>query len=143
MRQEKLILAYAGENRRLLSYAKRWAKATGAHVHVAHVLEWAPYSFLSPEELDVRRSRRQEEVKRAEAAILAPVLKQLREAGVEAEGEIQYGSVIDQLLEITHEQNGTQILLGRSTQTSMSARVFGTVSISLMQVSPVPVTIVP
>src|SRR5919107_1696437 len=50
---------------RPLAFAAKTAKATGATVHVVHVLEWSPYSFLTAQELEERYRRRTEELSRA------------------------------------------------------------------------------
>ncbi len=52
-------------SQRALAFAAAAAKATGATIHVVHILEWSPYSFLTAQELEERHKRRTEELARA------------------------------------------------------------------------------
>ncbi|PKP62801.1 MAG: universal stress protein [Alphaproteobacteria bacterium HGW-Alphaproteobacteria-8] len=136
------IVAYGGEDRTVVNLAATHARKEDAKLHLVHVLEWSPYSFLTPQELEERHARRKKELARAEEAVMAPVLGDLRAAGVEADGEILYGSTVELILEVTREQGATLIFVGRSEAT-LGARVFGSVSIGLAQAAPVPTVIVP
>jgi nucleotide-binding universal stress UspA family protein len=53
---EKYIVACDGSaaSERALNFAVAHAQTTGASILIAHVLEWSPYSFLTPEELEER-----------------------------------------------------------------------------------------
>lgn len=128
---------------RALDYAVAQAKAAGAAVTIAHVLEWSPYSFLTQEELAERHKRREEELERAENHIVAPLLKKLEEDGVTADAVIRYGNVSKTMCEIAKETNAAQIFVGRNGAQSISERLFGTSVSSLVQVAEVPVTVVP
>lgn len=136
------IVAYGGEDRAVVDLAARHARKEGAKLHLVHVLEWSPYSFLTPQELEERHARRKKELARAQEAVMDPVLSDLRATGVEADGEILYGSTVELVLQVTREQNATLIFVGRSEST-LGARVFGSVSIGLAQAAPVPTVIVP
>lgn len=126
-----------------LEFAADIAKAHGCEIVVAHVLEWSPYSFLTPEELEERHKRRQEELERAETALLAPVVKSLKDRGIAVSTELRYGNITETLCKILEEADASQIVIGRTGHSSMSTRLFGSVAGSLAQASPVPVTIVP
>jgi nucleotide-binding universal stress UspA family protein len=141
----KYVVAYDDSRaaRRAVDFAVQRAKQDGAMLLVVHVLEWSPYSFLTPQELEERHKRREQEMARAHAAIIAPLLKELADANIEAEGEIRYGHVVEALVAIAKENQAKQIFVGRTGQTGMVSRVFGSVAGSLAQVSPVPCTIVP
>ena len=80
---------------------------------------------------------------RAHALVMDPVLKDLSTMGVKADGEIRYGSVVDLLIEIASAQKAEMIFVGRSSASTISTRVFGSVPIGLAQAAPVPVVIVP
>lgn len=136
------IVAYGGEDRNVVNIAATHARKEGARLHLVHVLEWSPYSFLTAQELAERHARRKKELARAQEAVMDPVLNDLRDSGVEAEGEILYGSVVDLVLQVTAEQDAALIFVGRSEAT-LSARVFGSVTIGLAQMAPVPTVIVP
>jgi nucleotide-binding universal stress UspA family protein len=143
MSNDVYIVAYEGDDRSVIDYAAKRAKIDSAALHVVHVLEWSPYSFLTPEEIEERHVRRREEMTRAHALVMDPVLKDLGAMGVKADGEIRYGSVVDLLIEIANARKAEMIFVGRSSASTLSTRVFGSVPIGLAQAAPVPVVIVP
>lgn len=143
MSNELYVVAYEGDDRSVVNFAASRAKKDGAALHVVHVLEWSPYSFLTPEELDQRHKQRAEELAKANEMVMGPVLKDLKAQGVTADGEIRHGSVVDLLVEIAEERKAAMIFVGRSGASSLTARVFGSVPIGLAQASPVPIVIVP
>ncbi len=141
----KIVVGYDGSaaGRRALDFALARAKAQGASVLIAHVLEWSPYSFLTPEELEERHVRRKEEMARAETAVMKPVLEKLGESGVPIETVIKYGHIAEKLSEIANEAGAMQLVVGRDGNGSLAARVFGSVAGTLVQITTVPTTIVP
>ncbi|MEO3413374.1 universal stress protein [Roseovarius sp. CAU 1744] len=142
---EKLVVGYDGSaaSDRALNFAVERAKKEGGSVLLAHVLEWSPYSFLTPQELEERHKRRNEELARAKEALMDPAVARISEDGVKVETEIRYGHIANTLAAICSDTNATQIVIGRDGETSIGARVFGSVASSLAQVAPVPCTIVP
>lgn len=140
-----IIVAYDGSEAgdRAVSLASAQSSASGAELIVAHVLDWSPYTFLTPEEIEERHKRRSEELARAERAVIAPVMAKLESQGVAAKSVIRYGHVAETLVDIAKAEGASQIFMGRQGHSSLASRLFGAVSGTLAQVSPVPVTIVP
>ncbi|MGF1551623.1 MAG: universal stress protein [Paracoccaceae bacterium] len=146
MSQETFVVAYEGATNgsAVLDYAIERARREGASLLLVHVLEWSPYQFLTPQELEERHARRTEELRRAEEAIMTPALAKVREAGVEAEGEIAYGSTVPIVAEAATKAGATMIFVGRSgANSSLGARIFGSTPLGLAQVASVPTVIVP
>ncbi|APX22762.1 MAG: universal stress protein [Rhodobacteraceae bacterium] len=145
MSSETFVVAYEGrpDAPSVLEYAIKRAKAEDARLLLVHVLEWSPYSFLTPQEVEERHGRRKQELARAHEIVLAPALEKARASGVEASGIIRYGQVVELVVEETAKAGGTVIFVGRSGSQSMAARVFGSVPLGLAQVAPVPTVIVP
>ena len=144
MPEETYVVAYEGDERHgTLDYATAQAAKSGAALHILHVLEWSPYSFLTAEELDQRHKRRREEMQRAETAIIAPALDRARAAGVPAEGEIRYGQVVEIVVETAEKIGASMIFVGRAGGNALGARIFGSVPLGLAQLAPVPTVIVP
>ena len=141
----KFVVGYDGSkaSRRALDFAIERAAAEGASVIIAHVLGWSPYSFLTPTELEERHKRRNEELARAETALMAPVVKEVSGKGADIESTIKYGRIVDVLCKVATDSKATQIFVARDGESSITARVFGSVASSLAQSSPVPCTIVP
>ena len=133
----------SGASNRALTYGAERAQAQGASILLAHVLEWSPYSFLSAEEVAERHKRRTEEVGRAETVILEPVRKRLTGHGLSVETVVRYGHVAEVLGDLATEFSATQIIVGRTGEKGLQARLFGSVAGTLAQVAPVPCTIVP
>jgi nucleotide-binding universal stress UspA family protein len=129
-------------SRRAADFAALRAKASGARLVVAYVIEWSPYTFNTPEENEVRHKRREEEIARAEAH-LAPLLSELRAAGLEVEGVVRHGHAAEALSTLAVEYGAAQIFIGRRGVSKIAALLFGSVAGSLVQVAPVPVTVVP
>ena len=140
-----IVVGYDGSEsaERALEFAAARAKSQGVSVTVAHVLEWSPYTFLTPEELEERHARRTEEMARAESIVVAPVLEKLTGQGIEATADIKYGHIADTVCQIAKDRGASQVVIGRTGHSSLTSRLFGSVAGTLAQASPVPVTIVP
>ncbi|WP_120500546.1 universal stress protein [Roseovarius sp. EL26] len=142
---DKFVVGYDGSDsaKRALDFAVQRAKTQGGSVVVAHVLEWSPYSFLTPTELEERHKRRQQEISRAKKAVMDPITAELSDKGVTVETEIRYGKIAEVLCAIAKDANANQLVVGRDGVDGLSSRVFGSVAGTLAQTSPVPCTIVP
>ena len=142
---DKFVVGFDGSEaaHRALTFATGRAKAQGGSVVIAHVLEWSPYSFLTPTELEERHKRRTEELARAETAILTPAKAMAETSGVPISTVIKYGHIAETLCKIAEAEGATQIFIGRDGHSSFGSRIFGSVAGSLAQIAPVPCTIVP
>lgn len=139
------LIAFDGSasSHRALSQASKLAHSSGASLLLAHVLEWSPYSFLGADELAERHKRREEEVGRAEKIILKPIKEQLESDGFSVETTVRYGHVAETLSDIAKEESVVQLFVGRTGDSAIQARIFGSVPGTLAQIAPVPCTIVP
>lgn len=142
---ESIVVGYDGSTgaKVALEFAAALARDKGCRLVVAHVLEWSPYSFLTPTELEERHKRRTEELARADTAVIAPVLADLKARGLNASAAVKYGHIAETLCTIAKDEGASQIVIGRTGHSSMTARLFGSVAGSLAQAAPVAVTIVP
>lgn len=143
--QRKYVVGYddSPAAMRAVEFAVDRAGASGASIVIAHVLEWSPYSFLTPEEIEERHQKRGEELERAESSLLKPLREKLADAGVEIETVVKHGNVADTLCAIAKDGDATQLFIGRTGTGGLLDRVFGSVASLLVQNSPVPCTIVP
>ena len=128
---------------RAADFAARRAKDGNARLIVAYVIEWSPYSFNTPEENEQRHKRREEEISRAESEILKPLVESLTKDGIKAEGMVRHGHAAEVLSALATENKASQIFIGRRGLSKMKALLFGSVAGSLVQISPVPVTVIP
>ncbi len=138
------LVGYDGTKtaRRAVDFAAARANQSGATLHLVMILEWSPYSFLSNEELADRKKARDVEIKGAHA-VIDPVVNELTGHGLSVTSEIQHGHSADLLCQIASRLDATQIIIGRSGDGVLAQRLLGSLAISLAQVAPVPLTIVP
>ena len=128
---------------RALAYAAERAAASGGRIIVAHVIEWSPYSFSTPQENEQRHKRREEELARAHQEVVDPVVARLQEQGLEAEGVVRHGHVAETLAGLGEELGATTIIVGRHGSSRLKAKIFGSVASSLVQIADRPVSVVP
>ena len=128
---------------RASDFAARRAKEGKARLVVAYVIEWSPYTFNTPEENEERHKRREEEISRAQTEVIDPIVESLKKAGVAAEGVVQHGHAAEVLCLLATEHGASQIFIGRRGLSKLQAMLFGSVAGSLVQISPVPVTVIP
>lgn len=143
MADEVFIVAYDGFDRTVVDYAVVRARASGARLHLVHVLLWSPYSFLTPEELDERKMRRRQELDRAKTHVLDPLIAQTASQGIKVDGQILFGSPTELVLRVAGDKKAAMIFVGRSGKTSVQNRIFGSVTLGLAQAATIPTVIVP
>ncbi|MEJ2027258.1 MAG: universal stress protein, partial [Limibacillus sp.] len=83
-----------------------------------------------------------EELERAHS-LIQPIMAKLKDAGVSATCEARHGHAAELLCSIAEEKKACQLIIGRTSGSSFAQRLLGGVAITLAQVSPVPLTIVP
>ena len=143
--KEKILVALDGSDggRRALDAAVEHAKLSNADIVLTYVIEWSPYSFHTPEELEQRHGRRNAEIERANTAVLSPLKAELENLGIAVDTIVQHGKIAETVVSIASDQSASQIYIGRKGESSVKSMIFGTVTVALIQTSPVPVTVVP
>lgn len=131
----------AGE--RAIAFAKDLAgRIDGSELLVVYVIEWSPFTFQTPEENAQRHKRREEEIETAMTRVVTPAVESLKAAGFSAHGVVRHGDVAETLNAITVENNGSQIVVGRSSADGFTKRIFGSATQNLVMHADVPVTVV-
>lgn len=141
----KLLVGLDGHSsgERALAYGENLAKLIGScSLLVVYVIEWSPYSFQTAEENAKRHKRREEEIATAMSRVVEPALAELKKRGLTAEGVVQHGNVADTLDSIAGTKGAQQIIVGRSTESGLSQRLFGSSTANLVMQARVPVTVV-
>lgn len=128
---------------RALAFAMHRARSAQAKVIVAFVIEWSPFGFSTAEENAVRHRRREEEISKAQSAVVQPALDMLKKEGIEAEGVVRHGNVAKMLDELAVQHSADQLIIGRIGESGLSTMIFGSVSAKLVQMASVPITVVP
>jgi nucleotide-binding universal stress UspA family protein len=145
MMSETILVGIDGtkENRRAVDYAVNWAKKSKAKLILAYVIKWSPFTFQTPEENEERHKRREEEIQVVRERVLDPMLESLESEGLEITGVVRHGQVADSLIYIAKKHGATDIVVGRIGESGVKTLIFGSVVAKLIQVSHIPVTIVP
>jgi nucleotide-binding universal stress UspA family protein len=128
---------------RALEYAAEWAKSTGNELVLTYVIQWSPYSFNTPQENEQRHRRREAEIELAHEKVVDPVVERLRGQGVQARGIIRHGHPAETLREISRELGASHVVVGRTGASRLKTQLFGSVASTLIQISKIPVTVVP
>ena len=128
---------------RALKYAANWTETSKGQLIVAHVIDWSPFTFNTPQENEERHKRREDELDRAHKEIVDPVVSELRERGIDARGVIRHGHPAETLSAVGEEFGVTNIIIGKTGSSRIKTQLFGSVANTLVQVSKLPVTVVP
>jgi nucleotide-binding universal stress UspA family protein len=129
-------------SRRAVEFARDRAEALGVSVVLVHVIPWSPYSFNTPEENEERPRRREAELRGAREQVLEPAMALVGDA-VPCIPIARHGDRAELLNAIAREYNAFHILVGRTGESRMRAKFFGSVPGQLIQMADVPVTVVP
>ena len=128
---------------RALAAAEAHARLTNSDLLLAYVIDWSPYSFHTPQELEERHSRRESEIARANEVVLTPQADALKSRGITAQTIVRHGKIAETLNQICNESNVSQIYIGRLGESKVRSMIFGSVTAALIQSASVPVTVVP
>jgi nucleotide-binding universal stress UspA family protein len=142
---KKILVALDGSDgsKRALSAAVEYAKLTKSDLALTYVIEWSPYSFHTPQELEERHQRRESEIQRANDSVLSPEIAAIEAEGVKVETLVHHGKIAETLLALAEEHDAGQIFIGRRGESRMHAMIFGSVTAALVQAANIPVTVVP
>ena len=124
-------------------FAAERAKQMDARLLVVFVIEWSPYTFNTAEENDQRKKRFEGEIKSATEKILEPMLKKISACGVETEGFVRHGNIAKVVIKLAKEHDAKALFIGRLGTSKLKTMLFGSVTSNLVQMSPIPVVVVP
>jgi nucleotide-binding universal stress UspA family protein len=110
---------------------------------LTYVIDWTPYSFHTPQELEERHQRRESEIQRANDSVLQPEVSALTDSGVSVETIVRHGRIAETIVDIARENEVSHIFIGRLGESRLHSMIFGSVTSALVQTSLVPVTVVP
>lgn len=132
----------AGE--RALEHAKTLSKLIGeCELVLVFIIEWSPYAFHTPEELEERHQRKESELDQARGHILKPAEDKLTAEGFKVTIVTRHGDAAALLDQVATEHDAAQIVIGRTGHHGLRERLFGGVSGKLIASAKVPVTIIP
>jgi len=128
---------------RALEYAARQAQDAKSQLIVVHVIDWSPFSFNTPQENAERHKRREAELQRAHDEIVDPLVNDLRQKNVFVRGVIRHGHPAETINAVAEEFGATSIIVGKTGSSRIKSQLFGSVANTLVQISKIPVTVVP
>ena len=80
---------------------------------------------------------------RAHQEIVDPVVSSLREEGHYARGVVRHGHPAETINSVAREFGATNIIIGKTGSSRLKTQLFGSVANTLVQISDMPVTVVP
>lgn len=128
---------------RAVKYAIEQARMSKARLIITHIIEWSQFSFSTVEENAQRHKRREEELQRAHADIIDPIVEKLKAEGLDVVGLVRHGHVADTLDRLARKHGVTNIILGRNGESRFKRKMFGSVGSHLVQAAECAVTVVP
>lgn len=128
---------------RALEYAAKGAEKSKLQLIVVHVIDWSPFTFNTPKENEARHQRREAELETAHKEIVDPVVSELRKQGHFARGVVRHGHPAETINSVAMEFGATNIIIGKTGSSRLKTQLFGSVANSLVQISELPVTVVP
>lgn len=128
---------------RAVEFASDEAVKFGLSLFVVHVIPWSPYSFSTPGENEHRHASKEAELAAATTQVLDPMVAIAAKSGVSVESEAHHGDPVDTILEIVDRLKAVSVVVGRTGDSRIKRAVFGSLPSHLVQVAPVPVTVVP
>ena len=131
----------AGE--RAARFAARIARQGDTSLVIASVVPWSPYSVQTAEENEQRRVAKQRETQEARSSIVDPLVQSLVADGVKVEGLVRHGHPAETLCDLAEERGASHVVVGRRGQSRVRTLLFGSTPGNLIQISTVPVTVVP
>ena len=123
--------------------AARQARESGGCLLVAYVVPWSPFTVQTAEDNERRHVVKEQEIATANSQIVEPLLAELRESGTEVEGIVRHGHPAETLCDLARERDAGHIVVGRLGQSRVRALLFGSTAGTLIQITDVPVTVVP
>ncbi len=131
------------QSRRAVQFAMARAQERDGSVVLVHVIHWSPFSFNTPSENEHRHAQKKAEIKAATEQIAEPLKALLDEAGVSGEVLVCHGDPVDTIIRIAGDRGSDHIVLGRTGDSRVKRALFGTTPAHLVQMAPIPVTVVP
>lgn len=111
---------------------------------LACVVPWSPYAITTNEDNERRSLEKAREVAMAHERVLDPVAARLSADGdVAVEAVVRHGHPAETLVGLAREHDSAWITVGRVGQSRVRTLLFGSTPGSLIQLSPVPVLVVP
>ena len=126
----------------VLAASAELAKATGAKLHVIHVIAPEPAFMGYPAYAYPGVDERQEELEK-EQSMLQDIIDTLRAQGLDAHGYMKPGETVKSLLEFAEERDASTIIVGSHSRNFLGRLLLGSSAEGILRHSNIPVLVVP
>ncbi|MDX1605528.1 MAG: universal stress protein [Candidatus Competibacterales bacterium] len=110
---------------------------------LVHVIDWSPFVIETFEENEYRGAIRKEQLARAEREVIDPAVARVRKANRAFEAETVFGAPAEELARLANAHSVDMIVVGKTGTSKLERIMFGSKANKLIQVSEVPVAVVP
>ncbi len=123
--------------------AARLAKAESARIILLNVVPWSDFEPIGLVEAQGRHAEREKEIERAKTEILEPAMEEIAGTAMDVSLAVRHGHIANIIREMVESDGVTHVFTGRRGRSKLEALLLGSVASSLVQVCPVPLTVVP
>lgn len=118
---------------------------TGASMtlHLVNIIDWSPFMVTTLEDNEQRGVIRTAQMESAQAKVLKPAIERARAAGIACTHEARFGLPAEELTRIAHDRQAQSIVIGRTGASRLARIVFGSMASRVIQMTDVPVVVVP
>ncbi|MEM9304144.1 MAG: universal stress protein [Pseudomonadota bacterium] len=110
---------------------------------LVHVIDWSPFVIETFEENEHRGAIRKNQVERATTEVVAPAEERAAAAGVTAQQEILFGAPAEEIVKQAEAKAASAIIIGRTGRSRLERMMYGSIANKIIQISEVPVVVVP
>ena len=128
---------------RAARFAAHRARTLDAPILLVYVIDWSGFEILAPHQLAERHGEREREIEAAKQRILEPLAQEFRHGGIKVETLARHGHPAESIVQIAREKQASDVVVGRRGRGKVASLLLGSVSSTLAQITPVPLTIVP
>lgn len=134
-------------SRRAVQFALERALVNSWHITIVHVINWSPYRLSTKEDNERRPLRRKQEIERARAEIIQPLLDWVaadkRFTNIDISTHIKHGRPSEVLADLAKDEGHDLIVVSRTGESNLRTAIFGSTASRLVQHAPVAVVVVP
>lgn len=129
-------------SKRALDYALKLA-TDGQQLLLVHVIDWSPFVIETLDENEYRGAIRKQQLDRAQNEIVQPAVEQAKAAAASVEAEIVFGAPAEEIIRLAREHEAVLIAVGRTGTSKIQQLMFGSKASKLIQMTKVPIVVVP
>jgi nucleotide-binding universal stress UspA family protein len=140
-----IVVALDGSESSLhaLDTAIELAAPPGKTLQLIHVIDWSPFVIETFEENEQRGAIRKSQIERARNEILAPAAERAAAAGVTAQEDVVFGAPAEEIVQKAEQKQASAIVIGRTGRSKLERMMYGSIANKIIQISDVPVVVVP